>query len=519
VQRLSTISITASPVLVGAITVLMAAIAVVLSYNANQGLPFVPTRELNVRVASGANVVVGNDVRSGGYRIGVVTDMVPERFPSGRVGALMKLKLDQKFGEMPADSRIKIRARSALGLKYVEVTFGRSRRVLPNGATLPERQASVPVELDEFFNIFDKPTRKASQDVLRGTGDTFTNRGPDLNRLVLAAPELFSRLRNVTASLNDPRTRFARLNPELADAARVVAPVSGPAAHVFTAMADTFGALSRDRQALKDTIAKSPATLEVGARSLRVQRPFLEDLAGLSADLRGATVELRRALPPATRALDAGIPVLPRSVALSDRLRDTLDATRDLAVVPTTNGALRGLTATRTTLNPTLRYVGPFVTVCNYWNTFWTFVAEHFTAPDETGGTQRILANNGAPQPDDLNSIGANEFAHGGPVLVPINGGRPEHLHGDVFGNTAVTPQGNADCEAGQEGYLYASNPFTPNPAVYGRAVVDPPRNRLPVGPTFARYDKQGKGHGLNLARVPAGQTFTRVPGGRGGKP
>jgi hypothetical protein len=36
------------------------------------------------------------------------------------------------------------------------------------------------------------------------------------------------------------------------------------------------------------------------------------------------------------------------------------------------------------------------------------------------------------------------------------------------------------------------------------------------LGPTYAQFDKDGKGHGLNPARVPAGETFTDRPGGHG---
>ena len=39
-------------------------VAVFLSYNANKGLPFVPTYQLKAEVPSAANLVVGNDVRS-----------------------------------------------------------------------------------------------------------------------------------------------------------------------------------------------------------------------------------------------------------------------------------------------------------------------------------------------------------------------------------------------------------------------------------------------------------------------
>jgi virulence factor Mce-like protein len=520
-RRLPTISLTASPVLVGAVTVLIAVIAVFLSYNANQGLPFVPTTTLNVQLRSGANTVVGNDVRSGGFRIGVVHEMKPVRLPNGRVGALMTLKLDRKFGSVPVDSSVKIRARSALGLKYVEVTKGSSKKSIPNGGTLPERQTSIPVELDQFFNIFDKKTRDATQQALRWGGDSLVGRGADLNRFVVASPELFRTLRNVAANLNDPQTRLPRLFEELDHAARVVIPVRRTLASGFTQMATTFEALSRDPNALREAVAKGPSTEDVATASLRVQRPFLDHLAAMSADLRGATAELRPALPPLNRALAAGIPVLPRTVGLSNRLARVLLALRDLARAPTTMGALRGLTATVTTLQPQLRYLGPFVTVCNYWNTFWTFVAEHFTAPDETGGTQRILLNDGAPQDDSLVNMGANEFVHGSGTVPGLFGGAPQYLHNNSFATNAITAQGAADCSSGQSGYLASANKFTPDPKAYGHAVVDPARTTgvPPLGPTFAHYDREGHGFGRNPDHVPAGETFTKAPGGSGVEP
>ena len=43
-------SLAASPVLVGAVTVLVTIVAVFLSYNANSGLPFVPTYDLKANL-------------------------------------------------------------------------------------------------------------------------------------------------------------------------------------------------------------------------------------------------------------------------------------------------------------------------------------------------------------------------------------------------------------------------------------------------------------------------------------
>ena len=71
-------SLTASPVLIGATTVLIALVAVFIAYNANSGLPFVPTYDLKAELPSGGKLVKGNEVRVGGFRVGVVKDLTPE---------------------------------------------------------------------------------------------------------------------------------------------------------------------------------------------------------------------------------------------------------------------------------------------------------------------------------------------------------------------------------------------------------------------------------------------------------
>ncbi|HWE13542.1 MAG TPA: hypothetical protein VG365_08530, partial [Solirubrobacteraceae bacterium] len=60
-----------NPVLVGAMTVLVTLVAVFLAYNANSGLPFVPTTELKVNIGSGSDLVPGDEVTEGGFHVGV----------------------------------------------------------------------------------------------------------------------------------------------------------------------------------------------------------------------------------------------------------------------------------------------------------------------------------------------------------------------------------------------------------------------------------------------------------------
>ena len=59
-------ALSASPLLVGAVTVLIALVAVFISYSANEGLPFVPTYRIEAELPNASKLVEGNDVRAGG---------------------------------------------------------------------------------------------------------------------------------------------------------------------------------------------------------------------------------------------------------------------------------------------------------------------------------------------------------------------------------------------------------------------------------------------------------------------
>src|ERR671919_2398956 len=93
--RRSAGALTASPVLVGAVTVLVAIVAVFLAYNANTGLPFVPTYDLKANLPNAAQLVRGFDVRIGGARVGLISDIEPRRRADGSTYAQVTMKLDK----------------------------------------------------------------------------------------------------------------------------------------------------------------------------------------------------------------------------------------------------------------------------------------------------------------------------------------------------------------------------------------------------------------------------------------
>jgi virulence factor Mce-like protein len=483
--------IASNPVLVGGVTVLVVIVAVFLSYNANQGLPFVPTTELKMRVDNGQNLVPGNEVRSGGSRIGVVDSMKPVMDKGGKVVAEVKLKLDKKIGDIPNDSDFRIRSKSALGLKYVELDEGTSKTAFRNGDTVPESQGSTATDLDEVLKMFDAPTRRAAQDNLRGFGDSFAGRGVSVGRTIENLPPLLEHLQPVMRNLRDPDTQLDNFITQLATTVRVVAPVSKANAALFTSAADTFEAISRHPDALKATISKAPPTMDTAIESFRAQRPFLTDLEGFGEDFSPATAELHGALPPLNSAVKTGIPVQKRAPELNDQLSKTLDQLRELSSAPGTLPAVRGLGATVDTLNPQLRFYGPYVTVCNSPTIFFTYLAEHFSEPDSTGSAQRALLNTTPPQEDSLGTMGADEPANGKGAA-----GTPQYAQNQPYA-AAVTPEGKADCETGQRGWL-ERNARGLDPQY--RVNLDP-RTPGAQGPTFS-----------GLPQVPEGQTFTATP-------
>jgi len=493
-------SIAANPVLVGAVTVLVVVVAVFLAYNANNGLPFVPTRELKVNLNTAAQLVKGADVREGGTRIGVVSSINPVILRDGRAGAQAIMRLNPSQGKLPVDSTVTIRPRSVLGLMYVDVHRGTARRVFADGATMPARQASVGVRIEDVFSMFDRPTRRAAQENLNGFGDVFAGRGVDINLTIQALPSLLAHLTPVARNLSAPETNIRGFLRGLQRASTAVAPVAQTNARLFSDAATTFQAMSADTRALQDTISKSPPTLAVGTRSLAVQRPFLADTAAFATDLNGAVSSLRAALPEINPALEEGAPVLRRSVSLDARLEGTMRALRDLAQAPSTNLALQGLTTTVTTLNPMLRFLGPQVTVCNYFNYFFTYLGEHMSEADQFGYAQRALLNTAGAQTDSVN-----------PTLAvathPANGqgynsvsplGDVQYLHGQPYG-AAIDNNGNADCEQGQRGYPQGRWTSSLMPSEF-RIVTNAhdPGNQ---GPTYT-----------GLPRVPKGETFQREP-------
>jgi virulence factor Mce-like protein len=456
-------AIVASPVLVGAVTTLIVIVSVFLAYNANKGLPFVPTYDLTATVPSGSNLVEGNEVRIGGFRVGVVDRIgTTTKIVSGQPKsvATIHMKIDKKAEPLPVDTGVVIRQRSALGLKYVQLTPGKSKANFKPGDTIPLNQASLPVEFDDLLNTFDAKTRQYSRTALSGFGDAFAGRGESLNEAIQGLNPFFKFLTPVMHNLSDPRTRLSEFFKQIGATSAQVAPVARVQAVLFRNMADTFEALVRCPDCLRATIVKTPPTEDVSIRSFRVQQPFLADFTDLSRRLTPATAELPRALPQLSRALAIGTPVVRSSVTLNNETGKVFNALDDLVKDPSTLLALRDARDTISVLNPLVNYVAPYQTVCNQTVSFFTGLQGDVGFEVANGAAQAgLLKSDTTLQQDNkLGDLGdrsadipSNVNPHGAQYPDPP-GGNWEAQHSVAYA-PAIDAQGNADCQNGQTGY------------------------------------------------------------------
>lgn len=447
-------TVAGNPTLVGAVTVLIVIVAVFLAYNANTGLPFVPTYKLTAQVPDANALVDFNEVRVGGNRVGVVEKVRPYRLENGEVGARLDMKLDRRIEPVPVDSTMVIRTKSTLGLKYVELRLGEADEGFAEGAVMPLSAATPePVDLDDVFAMFDEKTRDSIHANLTEFSAAFAGRGVQLNAAFGELPSLLRYAYPVTKMIAEPSTDFRGFWRALAATSGEVAPVAERQASMFTNLNITFAAFANvARPYIQETIAKSPSTLETVNRTLPQQRPFLRSSAEFFHELQPGTRSLVQYSPTLARAMKTGIPVLRSTPRLNRQIPDLAQALVDFQEAPGVFHGIDIITDFNNLLRPGINFIAPAQTTCNYLTLALRNVASLSSRHDGAGhGWFNILAfappgdaERPAVRPENVISSQAAGVASG-----PI---RSNYLHYNPYPNTAAPGQ-PFECEAGHENF------------------------------------------------------------------
>ena len=310
-------SLAASPTLVGAVTVLVVIVAVFLAYQANQGLPFVPTYKLSATGPQRQHPRPGQRGPRRRHprrpdrerRADHDRDVDPETGRRPSVDAKLDMELNQDLDPLPEDSTVIVRSRSALGLKYLELQRGDSERGLRGRGRRCRSAPPRPSPSRSTRSSTPSTTRPArrSRSNLVEFGNALAGRGQSLNAAIGDLRPLVERLDPVMRNLASPNTDLAGFVRGLSrGAAAEVAPVAASAGPAVRQPRDHLRRLRRRRPALHpgDDLAlargRGRGDRDAASRSGR----FCSNTTGLFADLRPgfaalrAAAERRRARPP-----------------------------------------------------------------------------------------------------------------------------------------------------------------------------------------------------------------------------
>jgi phospholipid/cholesterol/gamma-HCH transport system substrate-binding protein len=256
---------------------------------------------VKARFINASQLVKGNHVDIGGTKAGLVEDF--EITPDGQ--AEVELSIDEKYAPLRHGTRAVIRASGLTSPsgRYVQLMLPSEREAggeIEDGGVIGVDRTTTQVDLDQFFNIFDKPTRRALQDFYKGGQRQYAGRGDQANAgLKYLSPQLAASTRLFEELSHDPPV----LERFLVDSSRFVTALADRREDLSALIANlnsTTRALGNEKAALADAVGRLPGfmrqanTTYVNLRStLDALDPFVEASKPVAKRLRPYLAELR----------------------------------------------------------------------------------------------------------------------------------------------------------------------------------------------------------------------------------
>jgi ABC-type transporter Mla subunit MlaD len=312
-------------VVLGVATMAFGAFLAYVGYKAPDSIPGRSYYTLRAEFSRADNLSEHYQVRMNGRLIGQVLN---PRQDGGR--ALVDLQLKSDAGPLLADTRLRVRPRSAIGVRFVEVTPGTRGRPLPNGALIPASQTSASLPLDDAGGILDHRRRAKLRTLLVELGDGTAGRGEDLNTAVGKGDAFFAGLASALAPVNHRPGATAGFVAGLEGLSAAAAPVRRTIAEGFRPEAQALRPVAAHAGDVHATLERAPGALDAARTQLPPTRALLVQTAAFA---RAATPTLRlapRALKPVSALLREARPSLRDAEATLHLAGRVVDPTLDL---------------------------------------------------------------------------------------------------------------------------------------------------------------------------------------------
>jgi phospholipid/cholesterol/gamma-HCH transport system substrate-binding protein len=449
-------SLAGNPLLIGAITTLIVVVAVFLSYNANNGLPFVPTYDIKVALPEASGLQKSNQVKIAGTRVGVIDSIKAHQDPrTGRISAIASLKLEKNIEPLPADTRAIVQSVSAIGLKYLELEKGTAQGQLKPGATIPVAQTREPVDIDQLFNMFDQPTRTALKIDTNQFGNGVAGRGLGLNNTIHELRPLVNNAIPALRNLAAPQTGLRELWIALERAANQTAPVADTQGALWVDLDTFFAAWAGASRSVEEATEGGPASLEQAIHSLPFQAPFTRKATLFMHLLRPSAAALVTVAPPLGHAFKEGAVNLREATTLNNRLAESSQALASFGQNPVVKLGLEDFTETLLIGEPLLAGIAPEQSICNYWTLAFRNVASLESGSVGVGTLARAQLKL-APTGPNNEGYPSSAIANGPSTEHPFHSTAVidnNHVHANPYPNVAGPGQPQL-CEAGNETWL-----------------------------------------------------------------
>jgi phospholipid/cholesterol/gamma-HCH transport system substrate-binding protein len=244
-----------------------------------------PTYTLHAQFANVNGLVTTGNVEVAGFKVGEITGM------SVRIGGYPEVTM-----QVSTSYRVRRGAHAVIELgslagqlnRFVALTGGTGPE-LPDGATIPLKDTSGPVEIDQFLSALDPKTRTELRNLLHDAVYTLRGRGPDIEQALRYSTQAFDQTANLFTDASADGGALRLLVARASQGAQAVA--SGPAD-------------------LKDAIAKLSQLLTVTATRQTQVTESLQRLPAAFSSTRSALQTLDASIPAFSKLIDAANPAL-----------------------------------------------------------------------------------------------------------------------------------------------------------------------------------------------------------------
>jgi phospholipid/cholesterol/gamma-HCH transport system substrate-binding protein len=415
------------------------------------------TYTVTARFISASQLVKGDRVEVAGVPVGSVKDI--GLTDDGM--AAVKLEIgDRAYAPLRAGTTMVVRQASLSGVanRYVDIHLpsGSGGPTVPSGGVIEAKDTTSAVDLDQIFNMFNGPTRRALTGFIRGSAAQYRGAGPEANAGWHYLDPSLAASRRLFEEVNRDQPLFERFIVNSSHLVTHLAERRGDLAGLVDHLATTTTAIGSRRRQLGSAIEQLPDFMRRANTTFVNLRATLDDLAPLVEESKPVARKLRPflgALRPLARDARPTLRDLSQLIRADGQRNDLIDLTsqlpalRSAAVGPVKvngvqrEGALPASTRALEQSVPELATARPYAPELTGW--FDDF--SHSGVYDALGGGSRAALN-------------VNGFANVNGVLQPI----PPDLRDEAFKALASLGQRNRCPGAIERGAVWRPTPDFP---------------------------------------------------------